>query len=198
MRTISQQTWQNFWQDESTVSPIVTRSFPVRTICQSNDGKPIELSNYFDEQDESNFSHEFLNGFVYALPSRDGTQDLLLKQISSQLEQQQLKDVFVLPLDIRVQTPEPTHIYYPGLCLSHRVSKPDQAVTREPIVIIELVTPTTERMILHEKAMHYQRIPSSICGRRQRSFRSTVDRKAHQNGLESITVQSIRSRWQRH
>lgn len=63
-------------------------------------------------------------------------------------------------MDIRIQTPDPTYIYYPGLCLSNQPAKLDQAITPEPIVIIELITPTTERLILHEKSINYQRIPS--------------------------------------
>jgi Uma2 family endonuclease len=63
-------------------------------------------------------------------------------------------------MDIRIQTPDPTYIYYPGLCLSYKPAKIDQAISREPVVIIELITPTTERLILHEKSINYQRIPS--------------------------------------
>jgi len=63
-------------------------------------------------------------------------------------------------MDIRIQTPDPIYIYYPGLCLCNQPAKIDQAITREPIVIIELITPTTERLILHEKSINYQRIPS--------------------------------------
>jgi Uma2 family endonuclease len=63
-------------------------------------------------------------------------------------------------MDIRIQTPDPIYIYYPGLCLSNQPPKTDQAITREPVVVIELVTPTTERLILHEKSINYQRIPS--------------------------------------
>jgi Uma2 family endonuclease len=63
-------------------------------------------------------------------------------------------------MDIRIQTPDPIYIYYPGLCLSNQPAKLDQAITREPVVIIELITPTTERLILHEKSINYQRIPS--------------------------------------
>ena len=120
----------------------------------------MELSTYFDHEDEASQQHEYLNGSVYALPSRESAQDLLLKNISAQIEQQKLKDIHVLPMDMRVQTPEPTYIYYPGLCLSHRSPRMDQAVTREPVVVIELITPSTERSILHEKSLNYQRIPS--------------------------------------
>ena len=138
----------------------VTRSYPLRTICQEHLLQPVPLSIYLDQQDESSQLHEYLNGYVYGLPARESTQDLILKNISAQVERQQLTDVHVLPLDTRVQTPDPAHIYYPGLCLSHRAAKADQVTTREPVVLIELVTPTTERLILHEKSMHYQRIPS--------------------------------------
>lgn len=147
-------------EGETSSPTITTRSYPLRLIGSNDPSKPTELSRYFDDEDESNQLHEYLNGFVYALPSKDSAQDLFLKNLSQQIEQQGLKDLFVLPMDIRVQTPEPTYIYYPGLCLAQRVAKADQAVTREPIGIVELVTPTTERLILHEKAMHYQRIPS--------------------------------------
>lgn len=122
--------------------------------------QPIELSAYLDEEDEANQLHEYLNGYVYALPSRESTHDILLKNISAQIEQQQLGNVHVLPSDIRIQTPDPTYIYYPGLCLSKKPAKIDQAITREPTLIIELITPTTERLILHEKSINYQRIPS--------------------------------------
>ena len=83
-----------------------------------------------------------------------------MKNISAQIEQQQIDNVHVLPMDIRIQTPDPAYIYYPGLCLSKKAAKIDQAITREPTLIIELITPTTERLILHEKSMNYQRIPS--------------------------------------
>ncbi len=118
------------------------------------------MSTYLDNEDETNQLHEYLNGYIYALPSRDNAHDLLLKNISTQIEQQQLKNVYILPMDIRIQTPDPVYIYYPGLCLSNQPAKIDQAITREPLVIIELITPTTERLILHEKSINYQRIPS--------------------------------------
>ncbi len=138
----------------------MTRSYPLRTICQNTIQKPIELSTYFDNEDEANQLHEYLNGYIYALPSRENTHDLLLKNISTQIEQQQLKNIYILPTDIRIQTPDPAYIYYPGLCLSHKPAKVDQAISREPVVIVELITPTTERLILHEKSINYQRIPS--------------------------------------
>ncbi|UJR27223.1 hypothetical protein I4U23_008519 [Adineta vaga] len=141
-------------------SNILTRSYPLRTICEDNMKKSVELSTYLDSEDEANQLHEYLNGYVYALPSRESAHDLLLKSISAQIEQQQLKNVHVLPMDIRVQTPDPICIYYPGLSLTNQAPKVDQAITREPIVIIEIITPTTERLILHEKSMNYQRIPS--------------------------------------
>lgn len=83
-----------------------------------------------------------------------------MKNISAQIEQQQIKNAYILPTDIRIQTPDPTYIYYPSLCLSTKASKADQAITREPVAIIELITPTTERLILHEKSINYKRIPS--------------------------------------
>ena len=118
------------------------------------------MSTYLDSEDESNQLHEYLNGYVHGLPSRDNAQDLLLKNIASQIEEQKLANLHVLPMDIRIQTPEPTYIYYSGLCLSTKQAKIDQAITRDPTIVIELITPTTERMILHEKSMNYQRIPS--------------------------------------
>ncbi|CAF0991181.1 unnamed protein product [Adineta ricciae] len=145
---------------QSLTSSVLTRSYPLRTICEDNIQKPIELSTYLDSEDESNLMHEYLNGYVYALPSRENAHDLLLKNISAQIEQQQLKNVHVLPMDIRVQTPDPVYIYYPGLCLSTQAPKVDQAITREPVVIVEIITPTTERLVLHEKSINYQRIPS--------------------------------------
>ena len=139
----------------------MTRSFPFRTIGDKGDKvQSMELSTYLDEEDESHQMHEYLNGYVYALPSRDSAQDLLLKHISNQIQEQHLPNAFVLPLDMRVQTPEPTYIYYPGLCVSHRAPKADQAVVPDPVLLVELVTPTTERLILHEKAMNYRHIQS--------------------------------------
>ncbi|CAF5146123.1 unnamed protein product, partial [Rotaria magnacalcarata] len=134
--------------------------YPLRTICENNFQKPIELSTYLDQEDEASQLHEYLNGYVYALPSRETTHDLLIKNLTEQIEQQQIKNVHLLPMNIRIQTPDPTYIYYPGLCLSIRAPKSDQAITREPVVIVELVTPTTERLILHEKSINYKRIAS--------------------------------------
>ncbi|CAF1498972.1 unnamed protein product [Adineta steineri] len=150
----------NASDDGTSSSSVSTRSYPLRTICQDNIEKPIELSTYLDNEDEATLLHEYLNGYIYALPSRESVHDLLLKNIGTQIEQQQLKDVHILPMDIRIQTPDPVYIYYPGLCLSNQAPKTDQAITREPIVIIEIITPTTERLILHEKSINYQRIPS--------------------------------------
>ncbi|CAF3674744.1 unnamed protein product [Rotaria socialis] len=149
--------------DENTsTSPsvILTRSYPLRTICENNFQKPIELSTYLDQEDEASQLHEYLNGYVYALPSRETTHDLLIKNLTAQIEQQQIKNVHLLPMNIRTQTPDPTYIYYPSLCLSIRAPKSDQAITREPVVIVELVTPTTERLVLHEKSINYKRIAS--------------------------------------
>ena len=104
--------------------------------------------------------HEYLNGYIYALPLPEATCNLLIKNLIAQIEQQQLKNVYILPTDIRIQTPDPIYIYYPGLCLTNQVPTIDQAITREPVVIVELMTPTTERLILHEKSINYKRIPS--------------------------------------
>ncbi|CAF1403063.1 unnamed protein product [Rotaria sp. Silwood1] len=141
-------------------SALLTRSYPLRTICQNNIQNPIELSTYLDQEDETSQLHEYLNGYIYALPSRESTHDLFVKHLSAQIEQQQIKNIHILPMDIRIQTPDPIYIYYPSLCLSTQAPKTDQAITREPVVIIELITPTTERFILHEKSINYKRIPS--------------------------------------
>lgn len=152
---------RNFmFKDENSSPIVVTQSYPLRTICQNNLDKPIELSTYLDNEDETNQLHEYLNGYVYALPLRENIHELFLKNLSKQIEEQKLSNLHILPMDIRIQTPDPTYIYYPGLCLSNQPAKIDQAITREPIVIIELLTPTTERLILHEKSINYQRIPT--------------------------------------
>lgn len=83
-----------------------------------------------------------------------------MKNLSTLIEKQQIKNLHILPTDIRIQTPDPICIYYPSLCLSNQAPKNDQAITREPVVVVELITPTTERLILHEKSVNYKRISS--------------------------------------
>jgi hypothetical protein len=107
-------------------------------ICQQDIQKPIELSTYFDNEDESNQLHEYLNGYIYALPSRENAHDLFLKSISTQIEQQTIKKSSYTSMDIRIQTPDPIYIYYPGLCLSTQPAKIDQAITRELVLLLNL------------------------------------------------------------
>ncbi|CAF0849841.1 unnamed protein product [Didymodactylos carnosus] len=145
----------------SSIPHTMIRPYPLRTIFTNNQQqqKTIELSSYLDAEENTEIRHEFLNGNVYALPTADNIQDILLKNIRVYLEKQ-FSDYHVLPSYIRIQTPDPTFIYYPSLCLTKQSLKQDQHITREPLLIIEIITPSTERLILYEKSLNYQRIPS--------------------------------------
>jgi Uma2 family endonuclease len=108
--------------------------------------------------------HEFVDGKVYMMSGASENHNLivanLIISLGSQLRGRPCK---LYPSDLQVQISSPRDYYYPDLsvvCGSSEIVHLKQDVLLNPTLIIEVLSPSTERFDRGRKFENYRTIPS--------------------------------------
>lgn len=104
--------------------------------------------------------HEFILGQVYAMAGASDRHNRisgnLFKKIDSALEDKKC-EAFIADMKIRL---EPDTFYYPDVVVTCDDPPEDRYFRTEPVLVIEVLSPSTERTDLTEKFSAYQKIPT--------------------------------------
>jgi Uma2 family endonuclease len=123
----------------------------------------LTYADYLAQERTSLEKHEFPRGDVWAMAG--GTPDARLTASSAAVLREVLKGrpCVVYSSDLRVRVESTDRSTYPDVTVvcgkDLRASDDADAITN-PIVIVEVLSPTTERADRGEKFAHYQRLPS--------------------------------------
>ncbi len=67
---------------------------------------------------------------------------------------------FVADMKVRIRAEGCDGFYYPDLLVQYVGEFADDDWTEQPTLIVEVISPATERVDKHEKRLNYQRLPS--------------------------------------
>lgn len=119
---------------------------------------------YLELEASSDLRYEFFDGAVYAMsggsPEHSGLAANVIQLLGAQLVGKPCR-VFTSDLRVRVlETGLATHPDVSVVCGGLERDPEDSNTATNPVVIVEVLSPSTQRYDREEKAAHYRRIPS--------------------------------------
>lgn len=120
----------------------------------------ISVEDYLESEKISPIRHEYFNGEVYAMAGSSDNHNFIAGDIYAALLLH-LRNSICQPFfgDIKVRVRQDIY-YYPDVLVSCEQNPENPHFRNNPILIIEVVSKSTERIDRREKVFAYQQIPS--------------------------------------
>ncbi len=120
----------------------------------------MSVENYLEGERISPSKHEYVYGEVYAMAGTSDNHNRIVNEIVARLVFH-LRDSKCEPFsgDIKVRV-SPDVYYYPDVLVSCEETIEDSHFRNEPILIVEVISPSTEYIDRREKLLFYQQMPS--------------------------------------
>lgn len=117
---------------------------------------------YLDWEDQQETRHELVDGYLYAMTGASLRHDEIAMNLAAALHAH-LRDgpCRVYKSDIKIQVAN--NFYYPDIAIRYSgedESSLDRYSIADPVVVIEVLSPSTQRFDRGDKRLAYQQIPS--------------------------------------
>jgi len=124
---------------------------------------PIGIDEYLEGETRTEIKHEYLGGEVVAMGGASAKHGLVAGALhAAVLPHARRKgcQLFMADMKLRVNHAGQTYFYYPDLLLACDQQDREPYYRRSPCLIVEVLSPSTERIDRREKLFAYQTIPS--------------------------------------
>ena len=124
---------------------------------------PISIDDYLDGETRTEIKHEYLAGEVVAMGGASAKHGLVAGALHAALiPHARCKgcQLFIADMKVRVEHTGQTYFYYPDLVLACAPDDRETYYRRSPCLLVEVLSPSTERIDRREKLFAYQAIPS--------------------------------------
>lgn len=120
----------------------------------------VSVAEYLAYEKDSPIKHEYVDGQLFAMAGTSANHNRIAGNLFNRLGEH-LADSPCEPFiaDIKVMASE-TLFYYPDVVVACDPPEADPYVRREPILVVEVSSPSTERIDRNEKLTAYKRIKS--------------------------------------
>ena len=154
----------------------------------------ISVDEYIEGEQLSEIRHEYIGGRVYAMAGGSEAHNTISLNLASALRAHlrgKPCKVFMADMKLRLKIAEDDIFYYPDLLVTCDPSDDAKYYKTKPVVVIEVLSPSTERLDRREKFLSYQRLPSleEYVLVDQERMRVTVFRKANCWKPEHLTAE---------
>jgi Uma2 family endonuclease len=124
----------------------------------------ISAADYLAAENDGTWRHEFVNGAVYAMAGSSDRHNLIRGNILAYLHDRvpETCQVFSAEMKLRIKSNEEERYYYPDLFVSCDPSDRERYFRNSAVLVIEILSPSTERIDRTEKFEGYRRIPSLL------------------------------------
>ena len=121
-----------------------------------------KVDDYIEGEKLTRVKHEFVNGDVYAMGGASDRHGLIALNLASALSINLPDECGVFSSDMKLHTQKNDDecFYYPDILVSCDPDDNHRYYREQPILIIEVLSPSTERIDRTEKRERYQLIPS--------------------------------------
>jgi Uma2 family endonuclease len=120
----------------------------------------ISVAEYLEGEKDSPVRHEYVDGRLYAMAGASDRHNRIALNLASRLDGYLNGgpcEVFIADMKVIV---DPAVYYYPDVVVTCDPPGGDPYIRTQPHLIIEVVSPSTERIDRHEKSFAYRRVPS--------------------------------------
>jgi Uma2 family endonuclease len=126
----------------------------------------VTIEDYLAMEDESSEKHEYYNGKIVKMPGATPIHNIIAVNIMTQLNiglEAKDKNYFVLNSDSKIYIPKLNHFVYPDavvVCEQIELYPGSSTVITNPLLIVEVLSESTEEYDRGEKFHNYKRITS--------------------------------------
>ena len=123
----------------------------------------ISVDDYLLGEQQTDIKHEYLDGQVVAMGGASRAHGLLVMSLSALLlpaARQKHCQLFAADMKLRLDHDGASYFYYPDLVLSCDPADRDPLFVRTPCLLVEVLSPSTERIDTREKLFAYRLLPS--------------------------------------
>ncbi len=125
----------------------------------------VSLEEYLHREKSSDVKHEYDNGYIVAMAGASRSHNLIALTLASEIKQH-LKGkscrTYISDMKVHIQKQGNEHFYYPDVMVSCDDQPPSEYYENNPILIIEVLSPSTETRDKLEKLSAYSRISSLV------------------------------------
>ena len=120
---------------------------------------------YLQGEHSSDVKHEYDNGYVFAMVGASRAHNLIALTVASEMKQH-LKGKpcrsYISDMKVRIQTKGNDLFYYPDVMVSCDDQPPSEYYEERPVLIVEVLSPSTETRDKLEKLAAYSSISSLL------------------------------------
>lgn len=120
----------------------------------------ISVEDYLEGEQISQIKHEYIKGEVYAMAGASDTHHRISANVFIKLDSHlEDTDCEAFMVDMKLKA-DPNTFYYPDVFVAYDESPESRFYREEPVLIVEVLSPSTRQIDRREKLSAYQRIPS--------------------------------------
>jgi len=120
----------------------------------------LSVADYLEGERDGDIRHEYIDGQVYAMAGSGDRHNRISINLTSRLDAHLTNsrcDVFIADMKVMV---DPVVFYYPDVVVTCDDPISDDYYRNEPSLVVEVLSPSTERIDRSEKLFAYRRVPS--------------------------------------
>jgi Uma2 family endonuclease len=124
----------------------------------------LPLEDYLQGERDVDIRHEYVDGQVYAMSGASEVHNTICGGLFAAIHNR-LPDecrAFMADMKVRIEHARKNYCYYPDIMVACGENRGDPYVRTNPVLIVEVLSPTTRRIDLGEKLDHYSKIPSLL------------------------------------
>ncbi len=119
-------------------------------------------AEYFAFEESAPLKHEYVDGVAYAMAGATDRHNLIAQNLVVALRSVRPAgcQVFISDMKLKVRLTAAEIYYYPDVLLSCAASDRNPLFREQPLLLIEVASPSTERIDRGEKLNAYRQVPS--------------------------------------
>lgn len=121
----------------------------------------IQVEEYLEGEQHSEIRHEYVAGQVFAMVGGTLGHNRVTLNIASFLNRHLRNGPCTAYMsDVKVRIEAADAFYYPDVVISCECTDPTSLYLESPVLVVEVLSPSTENIDRREKLLNYQKLPS--------------------------------------
>lgn len=123
-----------------------------------------DFEAYLEAERDGNTRHDYLNGEVYAMSGASELHNAVNAELLAAIYARLPDECrgFMSDMKLKLEYGNQLFAYYPDIIVACGVNEGDPYVRTNPLLLAEVLSPSTRRTDLTEKLMNYRYIPSLL------------------------------------
>lgn len=124
----------------------------------------LSFDAYLKGEQQANFRHEYVDGQTYAMSGASAAHNIIAGELFAAFHAHTKPpcQVFISDMKVVVQQLDKHFAYYPDVMVACDTNEDNAYFRQHPLLIVEVLSPSTQRTDLSEKLTNYTLIPSLL------------------------------------